>query len=620
MCGICGIISKEGGTINKENLLAMARALAHRGPDGEGLYINRNAGLGHRRLSVIDLSDEARQPMPNEDSTIWIVFNGMIYNYRELRKELISRGHRFKSLSDTEVIVHLYEEAGVDCVKPLRGMFAFAIWDSVKNELLLARDRVGQKPLVYSESNEFVFFASEPKAIFAAGGLSKEIDLTGMHHFFSYMNVPWPYTMYKNVRQLPPASILKFNLNNKSSKIIKYWKPDLNNKLNINISEAENRVRSILEESVRLRLISDVPIGALLSGGVDSSSVVALMSRLSNRPVETFSVGFQASGRKDPEFDFSKIVSSAFGSRHHQVSIDQSIINILPQVLWFYDEPYANPVAMPHFELCRIMKKDVSVVLSGDGADEIFAGYPGYRRWHAVSLLNKFFPFLSALNQQDIPELIGALLSVPEKKRSARKRQFSKKVFYNLYTAQAQNEIKEIDTGKILEKFFLENNPGNILDSILFMDLLLYNAHGVSLFSDVSGMSWGLEIRTPFLDHKLIEFVFSLPSSMKIKGFLRTKYVLRRAMRDILPRAILSRRKLGYGEGIPFKEWFRNEWRDKIKQFIFDGGLKKSGFFRMDYVNALLSAHIKRKADNFDILWRLVCFSAWYDNVLKKQN
>lgn len=606
MCGIAGIIDFRRKDIEEDQINRMVDILAHRGPDGRGIYRQAGLALGHRRLAIIDLSEAATQPLNNETQDVWVVVNGMIYNFRELRKELEAKGHHFKSKSDSEVVVHLYEEYGEDCIPILRGMFALAIWDKKREILVLARDRIGQKPLVYTSLPNKFYFASEPKAIFATQEIPKEIDMTGMHHFFSYMNVPWPYTMYKNVKQLPPACILKVELESKSIKIDKYWKPDLNTKLDISIEESASKLLSTLEESVKLRLISDVPIGALLSGGIDSSSIVALMSRFLRRPVETFSVGYETSTKKDPEFGFSKIVSDEFKTNHHQISVDHNIIKVLPEMLWFYDEPYANPVALPNFELCRIMKKGVTVVFSGDGGDETFAGYPGYLKWKAVHFINRLFPFISKSKQ-------GAF-----NLRSLRKASFSRRLYGNLYVPELRKEIKEINTGVILDEFYLENDSNSLLDNILFMDLILYNAHGVSLISDISGMSNGLEIRSPFLDHKLVEFVFSLPINNKVKGFSQTKYILRKAMGDILPKSILSRKKIGYGEGIPFKEWFCNEWKDTVRQFLFDGGLKKSGIFQMKYVKELFDNHMNFRQDNFNLLWSLVCFSVWHENVFIK--
>ncbi|MDP2923737.1 MAG: asparagine synthase (glutamine-hydrolyzing) [Candidatus Omnitrophota bacterium] len=627
MCGICGIINKKNPNVDRDMLVRMTRILAHRGPDGEGVFIDKNAGLGHRRLAIIDLSENAKQPMSNEDGTIWIVFNGMIYNFKELKEGLESKGHRFKSHSDTETIIHLYEEVGIDCVKSLRGMFAFAIWDSKRKELILARDRIGQKPLVYVDSGDSFIFASESKAIFATRKVVKQIDMTGMHHFFSYMNAPWPYTMYKNIKQLPPACILKFKLGDNAIKIDNYWKPNLNTKLNISIEEAADKLFFLLQESINLQLISDVPIGALLSGGIDSSSIVAMASRLLNHPIETFSIGYQTIKKKDPEFSFSRIVSSEFNTNHHQISVNHNIINILPEVLWYYDEPYANPVALPNFLLCKIIKKKVTVVLSGDGGDEIFGGYPGYARWKVIGFFNRFIPFRYKFSYDNpalvhkksfLIETLGTIFACQKEKRSLRKNIFSRWLYNNLYTPETQKEIQMINSGRILEEFYMANNPRYLLDGILFMDLVLYNAHGVSLISDISGMSNGLEIRAPFLDHKLIEFVFSLPIAYKIKGYAKMKHILRQAMKEVLPKRILLRKKVGYGEGIPFNTWFRNQWKKSIEQFLFEGGLKESRIFEMNYVKKLFDNHMGQKQDNLNILWSLVCFSVWYENVFMK--
>jgi len=601
MCGITGIIDFKHRLIREEQIWRMTDMLSHRGPDSKGIYCQPGVALGHRRLAVIDLSKMANQPLSNESGDIRLIVNGMIYNYLDLRTELESKGHIFRSKSDSEVIVHLYEEYAEDCFSMLRGMFAIAIWDNRKSLLILARDRIGQKPMVYAELPERFYFASEPKAILASGEVSRQIDVTGLHHLFSYKSVPWPYTMYKHIKQLPPASILRVSYAGRVSEIKRYWNLDLNTKVRDSEAEAAERILFLLNESVRLRLKSDVSFGALLSGGLDSSAVVSVMSEILHQPVETYSIGFSDKSQKDPEFVFSNRVSQYLNTSHHQIIADHSIIDKLEKMLWHYDEPYTNPVALANFHLCHIIKRNLGVALSGDGSDEVFAGYPGYQRWMMMERLNSIIPLRLGFSQ-----------------RAVRKSTFSRNLLGNLYTSGAKQMIEERDTGKILSDFSRRHRSDSLVDGILHMDLSLYNLHGVCTFSDISGMSSGLEIRSPFLDHKLIEYSFSLPARLKTNVLSPTKSILRKAIKNNLPREIIYRKKASYGEGIPFKRWFKTNWKDKVSQLLLEGGTKKSGFFRMEYVRRIFADHMAGRNDNFELLWSLTCFSVWYEDVFLK--
>lgn len=603
MCGIAGIIDFKRNPVQIDQIRHMTDKLAHRGPDSSGIFCRSGIALGHRRLAIIDLSTAANQPLSNESGDIWLIVNGMIYNYLELRDELLNKGHHFKSNSDSEVIIHLYEECEEECFSRLRGMFSLAIWDKRRETLVLARDRIGQKPLVYADLPDRFYFASEPKAILASGEISSEIDMTGLHHLFSYMAVPWPYTMYKQIKQLPPASFLTVSLRDHTLNIKKYWNLELNSKISVSDEQATDTIFELLKESVHLRLKSDVAFGAFLSGGLDSSSVVALMSGILHQPVETYSIGFNDRTLKDPEFDFSNSVSQYLNTNHHQIIADHTIMDLLPKVVWHYDEPFPSPVALANFHLCKIIKRDLSVALTGDGSDEVFAGYPGYRKWAMLDLLNSVIPLRLGFSQRII-----------------RKNAFSRRLFDTLYAPEAKALIKEAETGKILWEFCKQGTSKSIVDSVLHMDLSIYNLHGVCTFSDISGMSSGLEIRSPFLDHKLIEYSFSLPAKFKINIMSPTKNILRKAMKDRLPAEITRRKKIGYGEGIPFRSWFIGEWQDKVKEFLFEGGLRESGFFNMDYVTNIFKEHMSKKRDNFVLLWCLVCFSVWYKEVFLKKS
>jgi len=382
MCGICGKLNLDGSPIDSPLIEKMCSILSHRGPDDSGVYISESRaqstepriGLGHRRLSIIDLS-LGHQPMSNEDGSIWIVFNGEIYNFQELKEALIKNGHFFKTKSDTEVILHLYEDYGVDCVKELRGMFAFAIWDSKKKRLFLARDRLGKKPLVYTRYKNSFLFASEIKSILCDKNIPKEIDHIAIHHYLSYGYIPQPWTIFKGIKKLPPSSILV--IENGSERIERYWMPRYKPKLKISENEAISEILRLLKEAVKLRLISDVPLGAFLSGGIDSSSVVSMMAGLMDRPVKTFSIGFEEEDFS--EIPFARIVSKKFQTEHYEFIVRPDAIDILPKLAFFYNEPYADSSAIPTYYLSQMTRKYVTVALNGDGGDELFAGYDRYR-------------------------------------------------------------------------------------------------------------------------------------------------------------------------------------------------------------------------------------------------
>ncbi|MCD5401370.1 asparagine synthase (glutamine-hydrolyzing), partial [candidate division NPL-UPA2 bacterium] len=383
MCGICGIVDFKGEPVAEEVLRRMGEVLRHRGPDDEGMYINAKCqmpnakcqiGLGHRRLSIIDL-DTGHQPMSNEDGTVWIVFNGEIYNFQDLRPDLEKKGHKFFSRSDTEVIIHLYEEFGSDCLKFLRGMFALAIWDEKRERLFLARDRVGQKPLCYTESNDQLIFASELKAILQVPDVPREVNLEAVHHYLTYQYVPAPLTMFKGIKKLPPAHFLIWEKG--QVRIERYWKLSFRPGIIKSEEDCQERLGALFEEAVKLRLVSDVPLGAFLSGGIDSTAVVGMMSRLSNRAVKTFSIGFKEKAYN--ELKFARIAAEYFKTEHHEFIVRPEALKILPKLIWHYNEPFADSSAIPTYYVAERTREYVTVVLNGDGGDESFAGYPRYR-------------------------------------------------------------------------------------------------------------------------------------------------------------------------------------------------------------------------------------------------
>ena len=622
------MVYKKGIPVEPVVLKRMTRALVHRGPDGEGLFSRGHIGFGHRRLSIIDLSENAKQPMSNEDGSVIIVFNGMIYNYRQLTEELVKKGHVFRSRSDTEAIIHLYEEFGYECVRYLRGMFAFAIWDSKKEELMLARDRVGQKPIVYSTVNGCFLFASEPKSILASGLVGFDIDPLGVDSLFAYKSVPYPKTMFSAIKKLPPASVMV--VRDGQIKITTYWKPELFEKTNLSIKAAAKELYSLVDESVRLRLISDVPVGIFLSGGMDSSTVAAFAHKYSTKSIKAFSIGFENDGVRDVEFGYAEKLSRMYDLEFEKFSIDESIIDEIEPVVWHYDEPFAIAEALAHMRFCRKVGKEVKVALTGDGADEIFAGYSGYLFWKVIGdlevlLRKKVFGACEMLDfikitRRILPlEGIKFLLLPPEEKRAFAKRRTRNRIAGLIYSKELKEKTDLFDIGLPLKECFEQSRPRHLLDGVLFMDLVLNDAHGTCTFSDISGMANGLELRSPFLDHKLIEFAAMLPVSMKIKMWER-KYILRKISAPIIPKEIMRRDKFGYGDNMPVAKWFMREWRGKIMDCISSSGWNGDGFFDQKAILDLCRMHFNGKGDYFRLLWAVYSYVEWHKVFIKDFN
>lgn len=624
MCGICGKLNLNKDKIVEKGLIkSMCDTLVHRGPDDEGYYINKNIGLGMRRLSIIDINT-GHQPISNEDEKIWIVFNGEIYNYRLLREDLEKKGHRFKTNSDTEVIIHLYEDYGADCLKYLRGMFAFAIWDTEKERLFLARDRVGKKPLVYAIINNSVIFASELKAIIQDDTVNKELDLDALDQYLSFQFVPAPYTIFKGIKKLPPASYLICEKGNISIK--RYWELDFNNKIIVSEDEYAERILKELEEAVKLRMISDVPIGALLSGGVDSSAVVAIIARLSDKPIKTFSIGFEE--EEYSELKYAKIVAERFKTEHHEFIVKPNIIEILPELSWYYDEPFADKSAVPSYYIAKEAGKHVKVVLIGDGGDEAFAGYERYNQGNnAASLLP------SSIRGQLIRQAINNYFKIADSSKVISK--MMKKIALNLFTVSRSIIFPEFFSGRDKYNLYnhntreaLNNSISNKIDELLEgvadikepidamvnIDFKHYLSGDLLVKMDIASMANSIEARSPFLDHKLLEFSMNIPCSFKIKNGVR-KYILKRALSDILPDEILNRNKMGFS--IPLIYWFRNGLKGFAYQTILDNSEGIKQFFNLNYVKQLLDEHVSGRKNHAQRIWALIVFEMWYRRFMK---
>lgn len=619
MCGICGFVNTHTISPGLKVLKNMTAALAHRGPDGEGLHIDSDVGLGHRRLSIIDLSSDGSQPMSNEDGSIKIVFNGMIYNYKELAKSLREKGHKFHSVADTEVLVHLYEEKGPECVKYLRGMFAFAIWDSRKKELLLARDRIGQKPLAYSRVGGLFLFASEPKAILASGAVYPEVNPFGVHGMFTHRSVPYPLTMFKKIYKLPPASVMV--VKDGVEHISTYWKPDINSKITEGLDKSIERLYELINESVRMRLISDVPVGAFLSGGVDSSLIASFVSNNTQDKLNAFSVGYENPSSKDVEFDYASSVAKRYNMEHHKIAVDSDVFDEIRNVIWHYDEPFAIPEALVNMKFCREVKKTVKTAITGDGSDELFAGYSGYLLWKALgdadiffsrhgTARNIIFPLAKLLGDTLSSSVLKALTLPPFEKRAHFKRIEAKKVSDLVYSDKLAVETADYDVGSQFEEVYASTKPKHILDGTLYTDLIFNDTHGICVFSDISGMANGLELRSPFLDHHIVEFAMSLPVSMKIKG-ITGKYILKCLAAPILPKGVLKRKKYGYAETVPLRLWFSGRWKNAVEDTLFRTDWDTEGYFDINSISRLWKKQISGKENNFNILWSIYCYAVW---------
>ncbi len=639
MCGICGILNIENEQeISHDLVLLMRDTMVHRGPDDAGIYLNsdKNLGLGHRRLSILDLSHNGRQPMTNEDESIFLVFNGEIYNFLELKEGLSKCGHVFKSNTDSEVIIHLYEEKGKECVNYLRGMFAFAIWDSKQKLLLLARDSLGKKPLVYSHSNGRFYFASEIKALLTSPDINQDIDPNAILQYFAYIYIPHPITIFKSIKKIPPSHLM-FIQNGKIT-IERYKFFNYGSKINLSQKDYCKTFLDLFDESIKIRLISDVPLGAMLSGGVDSSSVVAIMKKYKQNNIHTYSLGYQTIEKKDADFNYAKLVAEKFKTCHKEIVVNPGILELLPEMVQSFDEPFSQMASLYYFFFLKEIKKEVTVVLSGDGGDETFGGYPGYLTLKRIDLLwkiSRIFPWnlLKNLCDRTIgnnnPKSLGGnvrevieILSLPV--RDLRAKYFAistQTLFSNLFNENFLQKMKNNDMGTIYSDLYDESQSRNLVDAGLYGGLLFTNQHGVVIMPDICGMAHSIEIRAPYLDDKIVDFAASLPVNQKVKSLFTSKYnkyIIKKSFSRILPKTVLYREKIGFGESIPINDWCKNEWKDYISRMIFNGSISKMGIFNMAIIKNIWDEHISGKKDHLQLIWSLLIFEVWYQLFIEK--
>jgi asparagine synthase (glutamine-hydrolysing) len=639
MCGIAGILDINS-TPEKGLIQRMCRIMTHRGPDGEGYHIRGPVALGHRRLSIIDLTG-GKQPMSNEDGTVWITFNGEIYNFQELRDDLIAKGHRFATRSDTEAIVHAYEEYGERCVERLRGMFAFAVWDSRAGKLFIARDRLGKKPVYYCHNGGRFLFASEIKAILQDEGVKRELDPKALADYLTYHYIPFPETIFKGIKKLEPGHVMTVELVESSQQVKpaqpakpsqltlsveKYW--DITYSPDYSLSENDwvEALREKLREAVKIRLISEVPLGAFLSGGIDSSTVVALMSQVQSAPVKTFSIGFKEEDFS--ELKYARQVAEKFGTEHHEFVVEPDAMEVLPRLAWEFDEPFADSSAIPTYYVSKIARQQVTVILSGDGGDETFAGYRRYgwaqymSKYDAIPTpLKKAFFGLPASLLPDGVKGKGALkhLSKGAFERYAGLNTFGESPYLErLLSADTLATIRRTYKGRLpdfsaMERFYKSCSASDYLTRIQYVDSKLYLSEDILTKVDRASMLCSLETRAPLLDQEVIELAARMPSSFKLSGG-ETKYILKKAMEGILPNEILYRKKMGFG--VPLIHWFKKDLTEYARDLLLSKQSRERGLFNAKHVETVLDTHQKKGRDLSARIWALLFFEQWCRNWL----
>lgn len=628
MCGICGKVGRE--QVQEDELRRMAQAIAHRGPDDEGYYLNHRVGMASRRLSIIDLAG-GRMPIYNEDRSVAIVFNGEIYNYRSLRAELEKSGHHFSTDSDTEAIVHLYETHGERCLQHLRGMFAIAIWDEQKQKLFLARDRLGQKPLYYAQVNGSLLFSSELKGVLAADMLVPEIDPVSLHHYLSLRFIPPPRTMLKGICKLPPGHYLTYQ--DGDLRVAQYWDLSFTDKLHLSDEEYVEGLHHYLSDAVESHLMSDVPVGAFLSGGMDSSMVVALMADALGAPFKTFAIGVEEQSFN--ELPYARIVAERFQTDHVEECVKSDLIRMLPRIVWHMDEP-SDPIAACMFHSARLAARHVKVVMGGDGGDELFAGFD---RYLGTGYMQHYMRLPSLLRQRIIAPVIDALpenfgyKSLTQKLRwmqqlsafpDSGRRYAEATCFFRFNHDEKQqllgsdlwSQVHHLNSSSVIVQEYYKPNASHPVDRMLYADSVTRLPEHSLMLTDRMTMAHGLEARSPYLDHHLVEFVARFPPTLKIRG--RTlKYILRELGEDYLPPAIVQREKQGFM--FPIAYWFQNELGSFTHDYLSDSHLVASGLFRKEKVLQLLQEHVQQQRDNHVRLWMLLNIEVWHQLYIQEK-
>ena len=618
MCGIAGIIHSDGShSVSPDVIRAMCDSLTHRGPDHFGHYVRGPVGLGMRRLSIIDLQT-GDQPIPNEDETIWIVFNGEIYNYRHLRKELEAKGHCFRTTSDTEVIVHLYEEFGANCVQHLRGMFAFAIWDSRQHAVLLARDRLGIKPLYYAEMPEGLVFGSELKALLLHPRIRRDVNPDAIAEYFVHLCVPGDLSIFKAFKKLPAGHTLTYQ--HGQSNLTRFWHIQPTPDYSQTEQEWIEQLRYHLKDAVESHIVADVPVGAFLSGGLDSGTMVALMAQASTSPIRTFTVGFTTDAGRFDERGTAKIVANRYATTHHECLLEADVSSILPRLIATFDEPFADSGAIPNWLVCQETARHVKVAISGLGGDELFGGYERYlglqlgERYYRIPRMIRLALSTFA---QSLPSRNGLSYQTDRVKRflAARDMPLADRYRHFISAFWDAQEILHPDVKPLLshrttryEQVTSELTIDHPVDLGLFADLYLYLPDDLLTLCDRVSMAHSLEVRVPFLDHLLVEFVARIPAFFKVRG-LQKKFIFRRAITDWLPKAHFKAPKQGFS--VPMAAWLRGSLRPMLCDLVASQEWRTSGWLNYVAVQKLVDEHLAGRENHESRLWAVLCFKEW---------
>jgi asparagine synthase (glutamine-hydrolysing) len=622
VCGIVGVVDLQGRAVEASWIHAMNDSIIHRGPDDSGTHVRGRIGLGMRRLSIIDVAG-GQQPVYNEDRSICVVFNGEIYNYRELRSDLEQAGHRFHTQSDTETLVHLYEQYGAEGVSRLRGMFAYALWDEATGRLLLARDRVGIKPLYYTTMGGRLAFASELKALRHLPWFDADINPASIERYLSFLYVPGPETVYRGVFELPPGHVLVWD--GSKTSLQRYWTLRYRSREEVPAEEWAERVLHQFRESVKSHLVSEVPLGAFLSGGMDSSAVVAAMAMESTRPVETFSIGYEGMGAFQDERPYARVIADRYRTSHREFVVSADIHDVLPRLVACFDQPFADSSAIPNYYVCKLTRQHVTVALSGLGGDELGAGYERYLGMQWAEHFRKLPAVIRGLMGEywihRLPDSPTGRLGVSRIKRflssAARPADERYAAFTLAHSAGERSRLlspafragaHEQSADQMIEAAFTSDDADGLLHRLLLCDMQLYLPGDLLTLTDRVSMLHSLEVRVPFLDHPLIELMAQIPARHKLTLWSK-KALFRRAFRSLLPPGILNRKKLGFS--VPLALWLRSELKPLLTDVLSDGSIKAVGYLEPREVQRLVSEHVSGSANHESKLWALLNLVLW---------
>lgn len=628
MCGIAGFTQFNNHFGDNKTLTTMGDAILHRGPDAGGTYLEEHIGLSHRRLSIIDLSESGNQPLISHDQQYVIAFNGEIYNFLELREKLASQGYPFKTHTDTEVILALYEKMGTDCLKEINGMFAFAIWDKTTESLFIARDRIGKKPLYYYPTENDVVFASELKAILTLDSIPREIRLDALHDFFAYQYVPDPKTIFKGIFKLEPGHFLTINADGITRQ--QYWDISFKDQNLQTEEEIKHGLQDVINRCTRSRMVSDVPLGAFLSGGVDSSGIVATMAKISKTPITTCSIGFDANQFNETEFALE--VAEQYQTNHHEFTVHQNVEDNLEHIVRFFDEPFADPSLVPTFFVSQLARQKVTVAIAGDGGDEVFAGYEKYSIDHIENRIRNFFPPLirktvfpplakltAAFNFRVCKKattLLNTLSLDPDMGFYLSNAQITDTLWNKMASQKTLSTLGDYHPSTITTDFYQNSDGRDHLSKILYTDMKTYLPGDILVKVDRMSMANSLEVRAPILDYTLIEFATTIPSKYKFKNGEK-KHILKEAFKQDLPDSILYRKKMGFS--VPLALWLRTEIKDLAEKVIFssEGGLKE--YFNMPYIQELWNQHQNENDDHSTVIWSMLMFQMWWNAYMAQE-